>query len=85
LLRPGTTAWRSRFRTRILAAVDRWFFRGSLERENAMGRLLVAAIRNTYARSRTMPREVAGILEQRLARDRLSARELDVLRVAGRA
>jgi len=42
---------------------------------------LVAAIRNTYARRRTMPREVADILEQRLARDPLSARELDVLRL----
>jgi DNA-binding NarL/FixJ family response regulator len=42
---------------------------------------LLAAIRDTYCRKRTMPRAVAQILEQRLAYDPLTARELDVLRL----
>ena len=45
---------------------------------------LVAAIRTTYARGRTMPGAVAEILERRLLYDPLSARELDVLRLAAR-
>jgi len=42
---------------------------------------LTQAIRNTYAGQRTIPAAVAVKLEERLAFDPLSARELDVLRL----
>jgi DNA-binding NarL/FixJ family response regulator len=41
---------------------------------------LIAAIRSTNAGLRTMPAAVVAVLEQRLAFDPLSAREIDVLR-----
>jgi len=45
---------------------------------------LVAAIRATYDRKRTVPSAVAETLERRLAFDPLTAREVDVLRLVAR-
>jgi DNA-binding NarL/FixJ family response regulator len=45
------------------------------------GEELVAAIRNTHAGLRTIPKAIADALERRIAFDPLTARELDVLRL----
>jgi DNA-binding NarL/FixJ family response regulator len=49
--------------------------------KDAVEEELVAAIRYTFARRRTIPKAVADVLERRLAFDPLTARELDVLRL----